>query len=112
MYLNNPLVKPFLRLFGVKVGKNAKFYGLPVIVRDKKSEINIGNDFTLSSAFLANLIGLYQRSVIVSRFGAKIEIGNNVGMSGVSVYAMDSVKIGNDTIIGGNTKIFDSDLHH
>lgn len=40
-----------------------------------------------------------------------IEIGDNVGASGVTIYARDSIKIGSNTRIGGNSKILDNDFH-
>jgi acetyltransferase-like isoleucine patch superfamily enzyme len=43
--------------------------------------------------------------------GARIEIGDNVGMSGVTVYARKEIVIGENTLIGANTKIMDNDFH-
>ena len=63
------------------------------------------------SGFFDNLIGLYQRSIIFARDGAKIHIGNNVGLSGTTVYSFNSIEIGHNAIIGANTKILDSDFH-
>ncbi len=43
--------------------------------------------------------------------GAFIKIGNNVGISGATIYARKGITIGDNTAIGGNVKILDNDFH-
>ena len=106
------LVKPALILQGIPFGKGLKTKGVPVIVKAKGAEIVIGEDCTIKSSFLSNFVGLYQRSVIVARAaGAKILIGDHVGMSGATIYARAEIRIGDYTQIGGNVKILDNDFH-
>lgn len=57
------------------------------------------------------MLGLYQRCIIVARYGGKIEIGENCGISGSTIYAWDSIKIGAYTRVGANCKIIDNDFH-
>lgn len=109
--VSNPLIPIMLKIQGIKFGKECKFYGMPVIVKTTDSSIKIGSHLTLASDFLSNLVGLYQRCVIVARNGAHIVIGDNVGMSGVTVYSFLRIEIGNNTLIGANTKIIDNDMH-
>ncbi len=45
------------------------------------------------------------------RPGAYIKIGNNVGVSGATIYARKGITIGDNTAIGGNVKILDNDFH-
>ena len=67
---------------------------------------------TVKSSFLSNLVGLYSRSIIVARHPeAYIHIGNNVGISGATIYARKGISIGDNTAIGGNCKILDNDFH-
>ena len=104
--------KLLLKLMKIKYGKKLLLKGIPVIISQKGSTIEIGNNVTIKSSFLSNLIGLYQRTIIVARTNnSKIKIGNNVGMSGVTIYARNSIEIGDNTLIGGNTKILDNDFH-
>lgn len=106
------LCKLIYRLRGVKFGGEFKTKGFPIIVNVKGSEISFGDKVSINSSLLSNLIGLYQRTIIVTRTPeAKIAIGDNVGMSGVTIYARESIKIGNNTRIGANTKIMDNDFH-
>lgn len=102
----------FMKLNGVKAGKGLKLKGTPFIYQTKNSSIELGADCTIKSSFLSNLVGLYSRTIIVTRIpGAKIQIGNRVGISGATIYAREGITIGDDTNIGGNVKILDNDFH-
>lgn len=104
--------KLVMKLNKVKFGKNLNLYGVPVIFKKKGSQLNIGENCTIKSSFLSNLVGLSQRSIIVTRTKeAKINIGNNVGISGATIYARKGISIGDNTLIGGNVKILDNDFH-
>ena len=100
-----------MRLQGITYGKKCSFFGIPVITKTKGARINIGNGVRIRSGFLSNLIGLYQRTIIVAKEEAKVNIGDLVGMSGVTIYARAGVDIGEKTLIGANTKILDNDFH-
>lgn len=106
------MYKLWLSINKVKYGKKLKLKGMPFIYNKKGASLTIGDNCTIKSSFLSNLVGLYQRTIIVTRTpGAKISIGNNVGMSGVTIYARKGISIGDNTCIGGNTKILDNDFH-
>ena len=95
----------------IKYGKKCKFYGLPIIVRTRSSEISLGDGVVVKSSFLSNLIGLYQRSIIIARAGGKVILDNDVRMSATTIYSRASIRIGKHTSIGANVKIFDHDFH-
>jgi len=103
--------KVFMKFNKVQYGDNLNLIGLPVIFKQKKAELTIGDNCTIKSDFLSNLVGLYQRTIIVAREEGKIHIGNNVGISGATIYSKESIKIGDYTNIGGNVKILDHDFH-
>lgn len=104
--------KLIMKLNRIKFGKNLNLYGIPVIFKKKGSELNIGENCTIKSSFLSNLVGLSQRAIIITRTKeAKINIGNNVGISGATIYARKGITIGDNTLIGGNVKILDNDFH-
>lgn len=110
--MNSNWFKFVMKFTKVKFGKNLLLKGVPVIFNKKGAELVIGNNVTIKSAFLSNLVGLYSRSIIVTRApGAKIHIGNGVGISGATIYARKSITIGDNTAIGGNVKILDNDFH-
>lgn len=95
----------------VKFGEKCRFYGVPVIVKSKEGRIVLGKGVRIRSSTLSNLIGLYQRTIIITKGKGSIEIGDDVGMSGVTIYARDSIRIGKGCLIGANTKILDNDFH-
>lgn len=104
--------KIFMKLNKVSFGKNLSLFGVPVIFKKKGSVLKIGDNCSVKSSFLSNLIGLNQRTIIVTRTEeAKITIGNNVGISGATIYARKGITIGDNTLIGGNVKILDNDFH-
>lgn len=106
------LIKPVLKLNKIKYGKKLSLKGIPFIYRAKKSKIIIGDGVVIKSSFLSNLVGLYTRTIICTRtVGAEIIIGDNVGISGATIYARKGIYIGENTCIGGNTKILDNDFH-
>lgn len=110
--LSSNWFKIFLKLMKVDYGKKLRLNGVPVLFNGKGATLKIGNNVTINSSFLSNLIGLYQRTIIVTRGkDAEIVIGENVGISGATIYARKSIKIGDNTLVGGNVKILDNDFH-
>lgn len=91
--------------------RNVKFKGWCVIYSFPGGYIKIGGGTSLFSSFSSNMLGLYQRCIIVARYGGRIEIGEHCGISGSTIYAWDSIKIGNYTRVGANCKIIDNDFH-
>lgn len=104
--------KLIMRLYGVKFGKKLSLRGRPFIFQKRGSSLTIGRNVTINSSFYSNLVGLYNRTIIMTRCpGATIKIGDNVGISGATIYARNSISIGDNTLIGGNVKILDNDFH-
>lgn len=90
------------------------FLGFTPIYCFKGSNIEFGVDgdkIRIYSSPFSNMVGLYQRSIIIAKYGGKIKIEAGVCMSGTTIYSMDQISIGKDTVIGGNTKIIDNDFH-
>ena len=101
-----------MKMTKVEYGKNLLLKGVPIIFNKGGAKLKIGENVTIKSSFLSNLVGLYSRTIIVTRApGAEIEIGDNVGISGAPIYARKKITIGENTCIGGNCKILDNDFH-
>ena len=110
--MNSNWFKILMKATKVKYGKGLLLKGVPVIFNKSGAKLIIGDNVTLKSSFLSNLVGLYSRTIIVTRApDAEIIIGNNVGISGAPIYARSRIEIGENTCIGGNTKILDNDFH-
>lgn len=110
--MNSNYYKIILKLLNIKYGKSLLLKGCPFIFNKRGATIQLGNDVSIKSSFISNLVGLYSRTIIVTRTSeAKIVIGDRVGISGATIYARKGVYIGDNTAIGGNCKILDNDFH-
>lgn len=110
--MNSNWFKILMKMMKVEYGKNLLLKGMPVIFNKGAAKLKIGKNVTIKSSFLSNLVGLYSRTIVVTRTpGAVIEIGDNVGISGATIYARKGIYIGENTCIGGNCKILDNDFH-
>ena len=110
--MNSNWFKIVMKATKVEYGKKLLLKGVPVIFNKKKATLIIGNNCCIKSSFLSNLVGLYSKTIIVTRSpNAEIIIGDNVGISGATIYARKSIHIGDNTAIGGNCKILDNDFH-
>lgn len=88
-----------------------KLDGFTIILSFRNSSISIGKGSRFRSTPVYNLLGMYQRTILVARHGGTLYIGKNVGMSGSTIYAMKEIWIGDNTCIGANCKIVDNDFH-
>ncbi len=110
--MNSNWFKILMKATKVEYGKNLLLKGMPVIFNKGGARLKIGDNVTIKSSFLSNLVGLYSRTIIVTRAPeAVIEIGDNVGISGATIYARKGIYIGDNTCVGGNCKILDNDFH-
>jgi len=98
---------------GLQWSSGWRLYRLPLIAKNgRKGEIRIGLDFVACSDPRRNVLGVFQRVVIKTcGHGAKILIGDDVGMSGCSISAATSISIGNHVLLGSGCLITDSDSH-
>ena len=101
-----------LRLKGVKIASNCKFFGLPIVMRSMHSSISIAEGCRFRSDKSSNLIGLNRKCIVSTlKKGAKITIGKNSGFSGTVIGAANSITIGENVLSGANVLITDHDWH-
>lgn len=107
--------KILCKIKGITIGKKNKFYGIPYFHIGNGGSINIGKSNTFISDKTTNKIGLYHKCMISATPGisetCKVEIGNNCGFSGTSIWCFCNIKIGNNVRCGANTLIMDGDAH-
>ena len=97
----------------VMIGERFRILGpMPIIkvALGQGGSIKIGNDCTLVNSTRYNLVGVLKTSSIVACHGV-IEIGNDVGMSGVSIFSDIGITIMDSVKIGANCFIYDTDFH-
>jgi|ERR1700733_13398104 len=68
-----------------------------------------GLKFNCSSR--SNFVGLYKTCTIAVLKDAALEIGDNSGFSGISIYCSKNIRIGKYVNCGGNVSIWDTDFH-
>lgn len=97
----------------VSLNGKVKFNGFTILYAfpDSSIKFDSAGGIVINSHPLSNLVGLYQRSIIIARYGGKISIGHHCGISGCTIYSMEQIDIGNHVLIGGNCKLIDNDFH-
>lgn len=105
------LPKLLYKINRISYGKGLKLIGWPFLFRYPQASLEIGANVSINSSFFSNLLGLYQRTIIVARGEGRVCIGDGVGISGATIYARKEVTIGNHVLVGANTKIVDNDFH-
>ena len=87
------------------------FGGFPFIYASLDANIKIGNNCKIINNTKYNRIGVGKKTSICAEKEGRISIGNNVGLSGVSICSHSQITIGNNVLIGANAFIFDTDFH-
>jgi acetyltransferase-like isoleucine patch superfamily enzyme len=86
--------------------------GRPIVQMFPGSFIYFGRDVTLISASFATALGVNHPVVLRTlRPGARIQIGDRVGISRGSICAARLIEIGADSMLGANVTIADTDFH-
>ena len=97
---------------GVRPNGRVALAGRPIISIAPGSEMVWGNGVELNSAVRANPLGNFQPCVLRTIApGARLILAEGVGISGSSICAMNSVEIGEGTIIGSGAMLIDNDFH-
>ena len=73
--------------------------------------VTMGKNVIINSSKYKNIIGGDTRTSIVVRKSGNLTIGNNVKISNSAIYCTDKISIGENVMIGGSTKIWDTDFH-
>ena len=86
--------------------------GFPRLRAKGGGRIRIGKRFTAHSRSHGNSIGVFQ-PVIITAWGrlAEVIIGDDVGLSGCSISAVNRIKIGCRVLVGAGVLVIDTDAH-
>lgn len=105
-------VTPALRIAGVEIAEGVQIQGKPIVGMARGSRIRIGARSVLCSDSQINALGINHPVVLrTMRPGAEIIIGEDTGMSGGSICAASSIRIGAGCLIGANVTLADTDFH-
>lgn len=100
-----------LRFQRINFGENILFNGRPIFRIGELSNVTLGSNLVFSNHSKYNMVGLGKRCSIYVAKQAKLIIGDNCGLSGVSIYCSTNINIGKYVNIGGNVSIWDTDFH-
>lgn len=100
-----------LKISGAQIGHNPDIKYKIYLKKDRVSKFRIGNNFTLYSGGGLNPLSSNIIASICIEKDAEIIIGDNVGISSSTLWAKKSIHIGDNTNIGANVVIIDSDCH-
>ncbi|MBO5998534.1 MAG: acyltransferase [Lachnospiraceae bacterium] len=101
-------------LHGVKLsGEPGVIDGIVRVRRSRNGSISIGRGFSCNSGASYNLISplTSQRCVLRTIGSGRIEIGEDTGISNTCIVSEAAVVIGNNVMIGGGCRIWDTDFH-
>ena len=111
-WLVSLIEKIYLLSIGVKVGRNTRFNGWVHCYLSDNSRVSIGNNCRFNHRTFSNHLGHNHCCVLSTMMpGAKLMIGNNVGISSSSITAFSSILIKDNVRIGANCVIMDGDFH-
>ncbi|MBW4360342.1 acyltransferase [Flavobacterium taihuense] len=94
-----------------KIGIKLRIRGPVNLTVSDSGKLDIGDNFNLVSGLMQNPLGRNIKSFIRVDKEAEISIGDNVGMSCVTLWAKNSIQIGNNVKIGADVLVLDSDMH-
>lgn len=111
--LRTLMMKISLKLRGIRFQKGLKFHGRAVLIRMPESSIEIGKNCRFRSDYTSNLVGINRKCLVSTmRKKALIKIGNNCGISGAVIGAVDKIEIGDKVLLGANCFVTDFDWHN
>ena len=93
----------------IKCAGNLKIYGKLRVFGHGR--IEIGKNVTINSSLSSNPIGGDSRTIFSLKNDARLVIGDSVGISNASIVCHSMISIGARSLIGGGTKIYDTDFH-
>jgi acetyltransferase-like isoleucine patch superfamily enzyme len=76
-----------------------------------KGSVVFGKNLKINSHPFKNIIGGDTRSSIIVKKKASLQIGENFRMSNSAIYCAEKITIGNNVMIGGSCRIWDTDFH-
>lgn len=97
------------RIEHVSVGEKSQLIGKVYVVN--RGKVTIGDHGRIVGSRRLNPIGYGDQTNIIAEKSAIIKIGDYIGMANSTIYARKEIVIGNHVLLGGGTKIYDTDFH-
>lgn len=103
----------FINAIALRLNKvqHAKLEIFGILLIHNKGRIAIGDSSRINSSKYKNIIGGDTRSSIIVKKGAELSIGRNFRMSNSAIYCAEKIVIGNNVMMGGSCKLWDTNFH-
>jgi acetyltransferase-like isoleucine patch superfamily enzyme len=85
--------------------------GIPNLTISPEGTFTIGEKFVIVNDAKTATLGKSNPCKFIVEKCAMLVVGDNVGMSNTTIVATNSIKLGNNILIGGGTTIVDTDFH-
>jgi acetyltransferase-like isoleucine patch superfamily enzyme len=107
-----PLWRAYARMRRATVHPSVVMNGRPLVRCVRGGKLEIGKRVKINTRLSSNpVIGRQRTTLMVVAPGALMRIGEGVGISGACLCAAQSLTIGENTIIGADAMITDTDFH-
>lgn len=103
--------KIHLLFLQIKYGKRFRTCGNIALCSYNNNAMKIGNDVFINSCRFSDMIGGQDYTSFFVYKNGFIKLGNNVSISNSSFFSTNSIDIGDETCIGANVRIYDTDFH-
>lgn len=111
-WLALPRVRLRFALSGIPWGEGWRIYGLPVVLRHRRSTMRFGQRLQLRGTLVSNPLGPSHPTILCTWLpGAELTIGDDFGMTGGTICAAERIVIGDRVTVGANSVIIDTDFH-
>lgn len=101
----------WLRMRGWQIGKKSFISGFPRFYRCRGSEIILEDFVTLHSKYRYNTLISQPMDISTVEPGAKLILHSHCGLSGAKIVCATEISIGEYTIVGPDTLIYDRKPH-
>lgn len=101
----------YKHVWGIVADGGCYFCGRATIRTRRRGMISLGKNVVFLSRKEINTVGLMNETVLDTRRGGVIKVGDGSGFSSVIMSAQTSITIGKNVKCGGNVRIFDHDFH-
>lgn len=110
--ISTGITRVIFLLSAIQWHRDYRFFGLPLILKHRHSNMKLGEDFQLRSTVAYNPLRANHSVVLCTwQGGARLTIGDHFGMNGGSIVCAESITIGDRVTVGANTIIIDTDFH-
>ena len=106
------IARIYLCAMGVEHGPRLRMASRPFCRRHRLGTIRLGSDVSIRNRLCENAAGISHRTALIAaRAGARLIIGDHVGLSGSVLFCANEIRVDRYVNIGAGARIYDTDFH-